>query len=87
MIGGEASDAPRIIVTENGPLRVVGAVSIHDSEGNVLRSGGSSCLCRCGGSRNKPFCDATHGLKGWQATESADRGSIAERRDSYAVET
>ncbi len=75
---------PRIIVTEHGPYRVVGDVAIHDAEGKLVRNTGSSCLCRCGGSRNKPFCDATHGLKGFDGSESADHGSIADRRDSYA---
>lgn len=74
---------PRILVLEHGPYRVVGDVAIHDTEGNLLRGGGSSCLCRCGGSRNKPFCDVTHGLKGFDGSESADHGPIADRRDSY----
>lgn len=34
---------------------------------------------------NKPFCDATHGLKGWRGPESADHSDIAERRDGYTA--
>lgn len=76
-------DEPRITVTAHGPYRVTGAAAIYDAEGNLLRSGGVWHLCRCGGSRNKPFCDATHGLKGFDGTETADHEPIAVRRDSY----
>ena len=78
--------APRISVTEHGPYRVEGRVAIYDAEGTLLRSTGTWCLCRCGGSRNKPFCDATHGLKGFDGAETADHGSIAERRDRYVAD-
>jgi len=81
-----APDGPRIVVTEHGPYRVTGDVAIHDCGGNLLRSSGSWCLCRCGGSRNKPFCDVTHGLKGFGGSESADHGSIAERRAVYPAD-
>jgi CDGSH-type Zn-finger protein/truncated hemoglobin YjbI/ferredoxin len=74
---------PRIVVTEHGPYRVEGDVTIHDLEGGTQRDAGSWCLCRCGGSRNKPFCDATHGLKGFDGAESADHAPIAVRRAEY----
>lgn len=64
-----------IRVTEDGPYRVEGDVSIRGTDGKELRAGGIWHLCRCGGSRNKPFCDATHGLKGWTGPETAERGS------------
>ncbi len=76
--------APRIVVTEHGPYRVEGGVAIYDAEGALLRTTGTWCLCRCGGSRNKPFCDVTHGRKGFDGTETADHGSIVERRERYA---
>jgi CDGSH-type Zn-finger protein/truncated hemoglobin YjbI len=76
-------EPPKIFVTEHGPYRVVGEVAIHGTDGTLLRVGGSWCLCRCGGSRNKPFCDVTHGVKGFDGAEAADHGSIADRRESY----
>lgn len=72
-------------VTDHGPYRIIGDVAIHDAEGTLLRTTGDHCLCRCGGSRNKPFCDATHGLKGFGGTESADHAPIAGRRDAYVA--
>jgi hypothetical protein len=44
----------------NGPLLVRGLVRIVDAEGNVVTEVDRAALCRCGGSRNKPFCDGTH---------------------------
>ena len=82
-VSRETAAAPRIEVTEHGPYRVSGDVAIRDAEGNLLRHGGTWCLCRCGGSRNKPFCDATHGVKGFDGAETADHGSIADRREAY----
>jgi CDGSH-type Zn-finger protein/truncated hemoglobin YjbI/ferredoxin len=75
---------PAITVTAHGPYRVTGAVSIRAVDGEVLRDDGAPVyLCRCGGSRAKPFCDATHGLKGFDGTESADHDPITARRARY----
>jgi CDGSH-type Zn-finger protein len=79
-------EPPTIFVTEHGPYRVEGEVAIHDAEGTLVRHGGTWCLCRCGGSRNKPFCDVTHGVKGFDGTETADHGSIVDRRDTYVAD-
>lgn len=74
---------PRILVTDHGPYRVEGDIAVHDADGRLLETGGSWCLCRCGGSRNKPFCDVTHGLKAFDGTETAGHDPIAARRDAY----
>jgi hypothetical protein len=57
------AEPARIDVTAHGPYRVTGCVATYDAEGNLRQQGGVWHLCRCGGSRNKPFCDITHGLK------------------------
>src|SRR5262245_15860680 len=67
-----ATTGPTIVVTEHGPYRVVGDVAIYDTDGTLLRHHGTWCLCRCGGSRNKPYCDVSHGLKGFDGAEAAD---------------
>jgi len=63
-----------ITATENGPLKVQGPFSLTDVDGNqydVAARGETVFLCRCGGSKTKPFCDATHSKIGFQAAERA----------------
>jgi len=62
-------------VRENGPLKISGPVTIVDAEGNPfeLPPGSSVVLCRCGHSKNKPFCDATHRQIGFVADDTAPR--------------
>lgn len=64
-----------IQVRENGPLKVTGPVTIVDAEGRefALPAGSSIVLCRCGHSRNKPFCDTTHKQVGFIAEDTAPR--------------
>ncbi len=64
-----------IQVRENGPLKVTGPVTIIDVEGRefALPAGSSIVLCRCGHSRNKPFCDTTHKQIGFTAEDTAPR--------------
>lgn len=66
-------------VQENGPLAIHGDVHLAGREAPLMRT----MLCRCGQSRNKPFCDGSHVGVGFGATgEPATRDSVAlERRD------
>jgi CDGSH-type Zn-finger protein len=43
-----------------GPLYVEGDVEVLDAEGNLLRKESGVWLCRCGNSKDKPFCDSSH---------------------------
>lgn len=63
----------RITVLDNGPFKVEGPIELFDAEGNPLpvREGKATYLCRCGGSRNKPFCDGAHSKIGFAAAEAA----------------
>jgi len=49
-----------ITVRDNGPLRVTGPVVLEDAEGNRFETKEQFFLCRCGMSKNKPFCDGSH---------------------------
>jgi CDGSH-type Zn-finger protein len=58
--------APAIVVMKDGPYAVVGAelTGVEFAQG-VPRE--RYALCRCGASKNKPFCDATHIELGFKA--------------------
>ncbi|NWF84608.1 MAG: CDGSH iron-sulfur domain-containing protein [Bryobacteraceae bacterium] len=64
--------AMKIIIRNNGPIRVEGApeeLIIEDAQGKTygLAGRGVISLCRCGFSENKPFCDGAHGRNGFQS--------------------
>lgn len=52
----------KISVSNNGPLRVEGEFEIADMAGQTFGLQGRTTisLCRCGLSKNKPFCDGSH---------------------------
>ncbi len=52
----------KIEVRLNGPNRVYGAFELVDQDGNsfTIPEGQWVSLCRCGESKNKPFCDVSH---------------------------
>ena len=81
------ASAPKIAVGNNGPYLLM-----HDMTAlpvpNLRRASGEACasvrgvaLCRCGGSKNKPFCDGTHGAIGFKGTNTADPAK--NKRDTY----
>ena len=68
--GGELEDVPEasICVVEDsplgcsGPLWVRGGVRIESEDGNPYEQRNRVTLCRCGASRNKPFCNGGHAV-------------------------
>jgi CDGSH-type Zn-finger protein len=61
---------------ENGPLLVQGPVRVLDHFGNefsIPPGKDNIAMCRCGHSKNKPFCDGSHRQFGFQAGETAAR--------------
>lgn len=57
----------KVTINNNGPIRVEGDFEIVDPQGKVFDLAGRSAigLCRCGQSRNKPFCDGSHNSSGF----------------------
>lgn len=53
-------NTPIIKINDNGSIRVTGDVHLIDGEGNKFDVKSTFSLCRCGQSKNKPFCDGTH---------------------------
>jgi CDGSH-type Zn-finger protein len=51
---------PAIFVAPNGPYLVTGGPELNETSRAEGASTEHFTLCRCGGSKNKPFCDGTH---------------------------
>ena len=70
--GGPAetvSDVPEITAVRDGPLFVRGRHALTDHEGKPVDGGPRVALCRCGHSKNKPFCDNSHIEAGFRDEE------------------
>lgn len=54
--------ATKITVLSNGSLKIEGDFEITDKNGVIYNLQGREVvsLCRCGQSKNKPFCDGSH---------------------------
>ena len=67
LLNGDKGEMPPLVntvkVRENGPLAINAPLTI-DGAGQGLRA----TLCRCGHSKNKPFCDGRHAAAGFMAT-------------------
>lgn len=44
----------------SGPIWLRGSIEVVSEDGSVYERRNRVTLCRCGQSRNKPFCDGTH---------------------------
>lgn len=57
----EKLEAPATIVPwPNGPYHVTGSFLVEDRHGEVFDAGPRATLCRCGQSKQHPFCDLSH---------------------------
>ena len=87
----------QITVTENGPYLVSGNLPVAEQhivtngegdsldwrEGKKFPHDAQFALCRCGHSRNKPFCDGTHAKVNFDGTETASREPYAKLAEEF----
>ncbi|MBM3357454.1 MAG: hypothetical protein FJY54_06975 [Betaproteobacteria bacterium] len=69
----EASGDPSITVSKNGPYYVTGHVGVTNT-GEQPPVAGRYALCRCGASKNKPYCDGTHWAVGFDENRGPQAG-------------
>ena len=93
----EEQPARRIIIKPDGPYTVQGNIPlvrktqvvseygepITWQKGEIIPTSGEYDLCRCGHSKEKPFCDCTHSDIGFDGTETADTGPTVGRQEIY----
>jgi CDGSH-type Zn-finger protein/ferredoxin len=81
-----------IVPLPNGPLYLINdrekkiIENLENSKGEKLSNIQGIALCRCGASKNKPFCDGTHTIIGFSSknNESNDnKNKISSKRKSY----
>lgn len=51
----------------NGPVMIKGPLEVIAGSGRQINTGTSAVLCRCGQSKNKPYCDGSHREAGFVA--------------------
>ncbi|GEM_PF-30897 len=56
----EGPAAVKIRTVKNGPLLVEGPASLFGQDGQLLKEYDRFVLCRCGKTKNPPFCDGSH---------------------------
>ena len=83
----------RVAILKDGPYVVTGKISLTTQtiatgadggsesweEGEVFPIQAKYALCRCGQSKNKPFCDGTHAKINFDGTETASRAAYLEQ--------
>ncbi|HEX3661711.1 MAG TPA: (4Fe-4S)-binding protein [Acidobacteriaceae bacterium] len=77
----ESPELPTTIIsTLSGPLYVRGLLQLRSADGRAVFEDFRMALCRCGQSRNKPFCDNTHLYVGWD-DPGVGAGPAGKQRD------
>ena len=61
----EAADAAEVRPAHDGPLYVRGEARVETEDGRLIAEGFRMALCRCGATKNAPFCDGSHRAVGF----------------------
>ncbi len=77
-----SDDTPRITPRENGPLIAKNVVRFILPDGREAGVKAIRALCRCGESKNKPYCDGSHKEAGFDSAPQ----DVRERDKTYSYE-
>jgi CDGSH-type Zn-finger protein len=72
---------PTIACKPNGPYLLKDGPAVRRTSGETYPAAQGVALCRCGGSKKKPFCDGTHRSNGFSDQNQADPAS--NKRKTY----
>jgi CDGSH-type Zn-finger protein len=88
-----SKNGKKIKILKDGPYIVTGNVALLEKvivqkgseneliDGEKLPQAERYSLCRCGKSKNPPFCDGSHVAAGFNGTETASRANYEDRAD------
>lgn len=65
----EPAPEATIHASRHGPLYLRGAITIEREDGSVVAETLRVALCRCGATKNEPFCDGSHRAAGFRDGE------------------
>jgi CDGSH-type Zn-finger protein/uncharacterized Fe-S cluster protein YjdI len=65
--GDEPERPTTVVPIPDGPLLMIGDLLVEAPEGEEIAHENRLTLCRCGKSRNQPFCDNSHMRRGWES--------------------
>jgi CDGSH-type Zn-finger protein/uncharacterized Fe-S cluster protein YjdI len=68
----EEKPTTEISIIKNGPFILKGSFKITDTDGNEIVTESTASLCRCGHTKNSPFCDGSHVDSGFKIDEGSD---------------
>jgi CDGSH-type Zn-finger protein len=91
------SQEKRIVVSKNGPYLVSGGTPLRVQEivanqeglswdwkaGKTFQTANEYALCRCGRSKNPPFCDGSHVTTLFDGAETASRVPYARQAENF----
>lgn len=60
------SQETQVEMAPNGPLMVTGNLHIKNKDGKIEIKNGMTAFCRCGSTKNPPYCDGSHILIGFK---------------------
>lgn len=55
-----------ILIIDNGPAIIKGNFNVSRGSGEKIETANQVAICRCGGSKNHPFCDGSHLVNGFK---------------------
>jgi CDGSH-type Zn-finger protein len=83
-------EKPKILPLPNGPYYLLNDTNskivenLQNSNGEPLSTVLGIALCRCGASKNKPFCDGTHSIIGFSSKNDENKkNAIKDKRKDY----
>ncbi len=91
----------QITITKDGPYLVSGEIPVAEQhivtnsegdslewrEGKQFKHDAQFALCRCGESKNKPFCDGSHLTAQFDGTETASREPFVQQAEEFVGPT